>query len=342
MNIVLYISEPLYHTEPYRQLADYLVSLLPDGAHILHRGEIPVEPYSLVHFLGCPDFQMARAFRWAARQQVATVFSPLGCLQPWATHGHPALAAKRALLVKGAVMQADAIHAWSEAEMDTLDTLRWNSRVALIPNAVVTQSITAEEMGRHFHTFYQKVIDSNVVRLLPAHLRQLAYGLLQIGLEPNLLHQEEVCRPIREAAGQCGDADWRMLMLFAYDERITPYLHTGASRLGLTIPPFEIDAIDRYDAVAPYPDNDLPSEQDDSTSLLFSAIRQLAGEVRKHRAPLCHYAQLYQLLRHTDYDEQLLVQRLTKQHLYKATRRLMEQMQTITRLTEGYNPLAIL
>ena len=139
MNIVLYISEPLYHTEPYRQLADYLVSLLPDGAHILHRGEIPVEPYSLVHFLGCPDFQMARAFRWAARQQVATVFSPLGCLQPWATHGHPALAAKRALLVKGAVMQADAIHAWSEAEMDTLDTLRWNSRVALIPNAVVAE-----------------------------------------------------------------------------------------------------------------------------------------------------------------------------------------------------------
>lgn len=342
MNIVLYISEPLYQTEPYRQLTDYLSSLLPDGAHILHRGEIPVEPYSLVHFLGCPDLQMARALRRVSRQQVATVFSPLGCLQPWVTHHHPTEAVRRVLLVKEAVMQADAIHAWSEAEIDTLDTLRWNSRVALIPNAAVTQSITAEEMARRFHTFYQKIIDSNAVRLLPAHLRQLAYSLLQIGLEPNRLHQEEACRPIREAAGHCGDADWRMLMLFAYDERITPYLHTGASRLGLAIPPFEIDAIDRYDAVTPYPDNDLPSEQDDNTSLLFSAIQQMVGEVRKHRAPLCHYAQLYQLLRHTDYDEQQLVQRLTKQHLYKATQRLMEQMQTITGLTEGYNPLATL
>ena len=44
----------------------------------------------------------------------------------------------------------------------------------------------------------------------------------------------------------------------------------------------------------------------------------------------------------TDYDELQLVQRLTKQHLYKATQRLMEQMQTITGLTEGYNPLATL
>ena len=163
----------------------------------------------------------------------------------------------------------------------------------------------------------------------------MAYGLLQIGLNPNLLHQEEVCNPIREAAGQCGDADWRMLLLFAYDERITPYLHTGASRLGLAIPPFEIDAIDRYDAVAPYPESDLPSEQGDSISLLFSAIQQMVGEVRKHRAPLCHYAQLYQLLRHTDYDELQLVQRLTKQHLYKATQRLKEQKQAITAKTQA-------
>ena len=340
MNIALYISEPLYQTEPYRQLADYLASLLPGGAHILHRGEIPVEPYSLVHFLGCPDLQMSRALRRASRQPVAIVFSPLGCLQPWITHHHPTQAAKRALLVKEAVVQADAVHAWSEAEMDTLDTLRWNSRVELIPNAAVTQSITAEEMARRFHTFYQKVIDSNAIRLLPAQLRQLAYGLLQVGLEPNRLHQEEVCRPIREGADHCSETDWRMLMLFAYDERITPYLHTGANRLGITLPTFDIDTIDRYDAVAPYPDSDLPTEQDDSTSLLFSAIHQLLGEVRKHRAPLCHYAQLYQLLRHTDYDEQQLVQRLTKQHLYAATQRLMQQMQTITGLTEGYNPLA--
>ena len=111
MNIVLYISESLYQTEPYRQLTDNLVSLLPDGAHILHRGEISVEPYSLVHFLGCPGLQMARALRWASRQQVATVFSPLGCLQPWVTHHHPTRAAKRVLLVKEAVIQADAIHA---------------------------------------------------------------------------------------------------------------------------------------------------------------------------------------------------------------------------------------
>lgn len=92
----------------------------------------------VVHINGCWQPQLA-FFQWAAQSlQIPVVLSPHGMLEPWIVKRHfltrkwPAIH----LYQRGLVKRADYLHATADAEKENLLRLGWNSRIAVIPNAV--------------------------------------------------------------------------------------------------------------------------------------------------------------------------------------------------------------
>ena len=92
----------------------------------------------VVHINGCWQPQLA-FFQWAARSlKIPVVLSPHGMLEPWIVKRHywtrkwPAIQ----LYQRGLVKRADYLHATADAEKENLLRLGWNSRIAVIPNAV--------------------------------------------------------------------------------------------------------------------------------------------------------------------------------------------------------------
>ena len=92
----------------------------------------------VVHINGCWQPQLA-FFQWAAQGlRIPVVLSPHGMLEPWIVKRHfwtrkwPAIQ----LYQRGLVKRADYLHATADAEKENLLRLGWNSRIAVIPNAV--------------------------------------------------------------------------------------------------------------------------------------------------------------------------------------------------------------
>ena len=92
----------------------------------------------MVHINGCWQPQLA-FFQWAAQGlRIPVVLSPHGMLEPWIIKRHfwtrkwPAIQ----LYQRGLVKRADYLHATADVEKENLLRLGWNSRIAVIPNAV--------------------------------------------------------------------------------------------------------------------------------------------------------------------------------------------------------------
>ena len=93
---------------------------------------------NVVHINGCWQPQLA-FFQWAAQGlRIPVVLSPHGMLEPWIIKRHfwtrkwPAIQ----LYQRGLVKRADYLHATADVEKENLLRLGWNSRIAVIPNAV--------------------------------------------------------------------------------------------------------------------------------------------------------------------------------------------------------------
>lgn len=80
---------------------------------------------------------------------------------------------------------SQAIHAWSRTEQNYLERILQCVDLVFIPNAVVTRTISKEDMCDKFIKLYQKIIDTHVEMAIDRGLRQDVYSLLQIGLDYN-------------------------------------------------------------------------------------------------------------------------------------------------------------
>lgn len=104
----------------------------------------------VVHINGCWQPQLA-FFQWAARSlKIPVVLSPHGMLEPWIVKRHywtrkwPAIQ----LYQRGLVKRADYLHATADTEKDNLLRLGWNSRIAVIPNAVNIEELPLKDNWR--------------------------------------------------------------------------------------------------------------------------------------------------------------------------------------------------
>lgn len=104
----------------------------------------------IVHINGCWQPQLLFFQRAAQSLRIPVVLSPHGMLEPWIIKRHywtrkwPAIQ----LYQRGLVKHADYLHATAEKEKDNLLRLGWNTRIAVIPNAVNIEELPLKDNWR--------------------------------------------------------------------------------------------------------------------------------------------------------------------------------------------------
>ncbi len=326
----------------------------------------------IIHIHGCWSIYVATAARWAEQQGLPVVISLHGALQPWQWRPSTNLTndMRRYAFLEKAVRRADAIHVEGEMEMQRMKQLAWNPRVAIVRNALVTNRISTSSMAAQMTQLYQKVIDSNTFRLMTDEEKQAESILLRTALDyeytrrfsPSTLAWSLNDQTTNPQNVQALEADsWRKILIHASDEHILDYIQQAADLLMLNIAHINTDDVDRFPQKLQKPDGTLPIDhllarhalktkskldhlrQDEKPSDTEMAICHLFLNVQhqlRHTAlSRRHIAQLFSIIRYSDYNEDKLSRMLRHLKLTPFASRILQILHDTLALEEGFMPI---
>lgn len=361
MKILFYVTpeadaSPIYHEMvtqlafSMRELADVDVSSSQDAYSVQS-----LKVNDLVHIFGCWNIAATRLLLKAYHDHVPTVYSPLGGLQPWVVkHRKTALAlsSQRSMTHK-----ALAVHVCGKLEQETFRSLKWNNRVALIKNPILTSKISFPEMATQMFALYQKVIDSFSRLLLSDKACQAIGELLALGIDDTLLKDKHRIDNMRTLMAELSEADWRKISIYASDERIAESIKTGLTRLQLTAPICDVEDIERFMRDVHYTQgllqddkllsrnplvksklSDILEPNENKEKSVIVSLFNLKYEMEHHQAPLTHLADVYKVIRFSDADEDRLKEIARSMGILDFSQRLMTVMHDVLGLTEGFMP----
>ena len=326
----------------------------------------------IIHIHGCWSIYVATAARWAEQQGLPVVISLHGALQPWQWRPSTNLTndMRRYAFLEKAVRRADAIHVEGEMEMQRMRQLAWNPRVAIVRNALVTNRISTSSMAAQMTQLYQKVIDSNTFRLMTDEEKQAESILLRTALDyentrrfsPSTLAWSPNDQTTNPQNVQALEADsWRKILIHASDEHILDYIQQAADLLMLNIAHINTDDVDRFPQKLQKPDGTLPIDhllarhalktkskldhlrQDEKPSDTEMAICHLflnvQHQLRHTTLSRRHIAQLFAIIRYSDYNEDKLSRMLRHLKLTPFASRILQILHDTLALEEGFMPI---
>jgi len=311
--------------------------------------------YDIIHFFGCWSNSAYKLASKAYKHNIPYLLTPLGALQPWemAQHRKSMRFNKQHQLTS----KASAVHVCGKLEQETFTRLAWNKRQELIKNPVLTSQISFEETAQQLINLYQKILDSNARLLLNETAQQMIGALLQLGVNKNVLLKHEHIAKLQQTFETLTDNDWRQIFIYADEERITIPLTEGIRRLQKDVPEVNTDSINRFESDIEYPSGDLKADALLSKNLLLRnkvkdafanrgsdertlclLILNLNHELSRHKAPLLHLVNLYEYIRFSNLDEDMVKNMVSDLGLNDFAGRLMSVMQNFLGLTEGFMP----
>ena len=285
----------------------------------------------IVHCHGCWQYGIVNAGNFARKQGARIVLSPHGQLEPWVLEEKPLQEKfhKTALWQKPFVEKAYALIAFGKMEQQYLARLKWNPRIEVIHNAVITNSTTREKMCSQTFSVYQKVLDSNVLEQMDDDTHQLMTTIIKAGTLGDKrwteLHVPETI-------------DWRRMLIYAEQQNIRNYVDYGINILGLAAPSLDTAHLSAY-----YPENYqrpqsikklIGDYKGDETDYLLRMIRQT-----EKQPLLLHLIELSRELYRDTVNDDLLQEALEQKKLTKFAARLMQVLHEQTLLDEGYMPV---
>ena len=285
----------------------------------------------IVHCHGCWQYAVVNAGNFAHKQGARIVLSPHGQLEPWVLEEKPLQEKfhKTALWQKPFVEKAYALIAFGKMEQQYLAQLKWNPRIEVIHNAVITNSTTREKMCAQTFAVYQKVLDSNVLEQMDDDTQQLMVTIIKAG---TLGDNRWVELTMPEAV------DWRRMLIYAEHQNIRNYVDYGINILGLSAPSLDTEHLPAYfpeHYQRPQSIKQLIGEyKGDETDYLMRMIHQI-----EKQPLLLHLIEFTrELYRDTVNDDQL-IEAIGEKGLTKYAGRLMQVLHEQTLLDEGYMPV---
>ena len=292
----------------------------------------------IVHCHGCWTYWTVNAGRIAIKKGARIVISPHGQLEPWVTEEkviHEKLP-KTALWQKSFVEKAYSVIAFGKMEEKYLRQLKWNPRIEVIKNSVITNSISQQEMCSETFTVYQKVMDSNVLELMDENSLKLMATIIKIGI----LGDQRWTKASKESETipNVSSEDWRRILIYAEHENIRNYVDYGINILGLTTPHVDTEKIPAY-----FPEqykrpqtikHSIGEYNGYETEYLIKMIRQIQKEPL-----LLHIIELTRELYRDNVNDDELREALEEHKLAKYASRLIQVLQEQALLDEGYMPL---
>jgi len=338
---------------------------VPSAKSFIRR--MQAEQPSLVHICDCWSRGAWRVMRRCKAMSVPVVISPCRLLEPWHVRHHFWWSKLPQLLLyqRGMIQRAHAIVATTEQEQRHLlsmglhpsvgRTTPWNDRVVYVPDYRRTAAISEDDMKQAYAALYRKVLDSHPRMLMTANDRLAEDTLLRLGLG-----RDELSRAISEEQAErvrkLGPESWRRLLLHADDEGVLAEVRTGAALL--QIAPQSIAGIDRF---APREKKNREPLDTQQARLKPQLMEEYAAEIHaaapektvcaallntireKQRGTLSrrHLADLYTVVRFTDYDEQRLCRLLKLLKEQKRAAQLLQTLRDTLGLEEGFVPMGL-
>lgn len=294
------------------------------------------EKPDIIHVHGCWRPEMRHIVPLARKIGARIVISPHGQLQPWVVSQRwkSEKMPKTLLFQRKLVAKAYAIVAMGKMEEEGLRQRDWNPRIEVVKNALITESISKEEMAQQMLHIYNKVYDTATRHyMLPQTIDGLR-ALIKVGLTGDRRFVDDAHY---QACLSLSDVEWRKLLAYAYQESILGVVALGIKTLSLPIPDIDPTKIDYYKK------NQLPIPQGLKVKDDASPAKRLSKTLRRARAlnavhslDIRYIVEVADALLHSSADEDE-VRRLAFSLGAKGfMQRLMYILSTETLLEEGY------
>lgn len=296
--------------------------------------------YDILHIHGCWNSSLYFIARQAIKSGARIVLSPYGQLEPWVMKDNywNEKLPKQLLYLKRMVQQSYAVIIQGKMEEECMHKLGWNDRTVIIKNAIITHSITRQEMARQTYHIYRKVMDSNQLELMDEEMQSTLQQLIITGITSS---QQWLAEEPHSAPDTL--EKWRLLLCYAHQEKITNTILRGIQVMNFQAPDFDVEKIDYF----------LPSGYETPHSIesvigisfvsendrLLATFKYLKKLVLRNQLTIMHLIELDKELRQHDCEEDRLCEKLEEQNLLKMAGRLMQVMHDLTGFTEGFMPV---
>ncbi len=295
--------------------------------------------YDILHLHGCWRNSSWGIVNLAFRQGARLVVTPHGGLEPWVRQEgrFKEKLPKQLIYQRSIIKRAYAIIIQGSMEQECLQQLAWNTRTLIIRNAVITNTTTPQEMGQQTCQLYRKILDSNPLELMTDDTRNLLKALLSAGItgDKRWVH---LTTPTVLPTDQ-----WRLLLCYGHQEQVTETLKKGIRVLQLEAPDIDASQIDYF-----LPDGFQQAESIQQTigyefasenDRLMATFRYLRQLVSNGQLGVKHLVELNRELREHGCEEEALADDLQERYLLPLASRLMQLMDDLTGLTEGFMPV---
>ena len=290
----------------------------------------------IVHLHGCWHLSIAMASIVARKRGIRTIITPHGQLEPWIlkqqywTKKLP----KLHLYQRRCLQKAYCMIAMGRLEAGNLSNIGYNKRVETVLNAIVTDTITPEEMATQVYAIYMKVLDSDVHELMSPETRLAMRAIIKAGItgDKHWLTEQEA-----RACLNISHDEWHKIAVFACQENINSTIEHGISTLKLGMPLTLYETIDSY--VAPTkPIGKLTQslQATDSEQQIAELLETTNKYARRKVLRISHLIEISTLLRNAKVNEDKLAKMLQERRLMKHTSRLMQILADTTGLEEGF------
>lgn len=314
---------------------------LPDAIKAMKTSRVDI-----VHFHGCwrdSDFMIARKARKAGTR---IVISPHGQLEPWVVKQDywksrlPRIIAYQ----KRIVNDAFAVVVMGKMEENCMKHLGWNTRIEVVRNSMITDTITDKDMARKMLYIYNKVMDSHTFALLGEGERLAFASLIKAGIsrDARWLTDNENASISRLSA--CG---WRRIIIHAFHTSITDTIADGIDTLGISHPDIKPGEIPCYlpktekrkglfnKEIKPLPAV-IADDKGDHTESFSNFIKSLHKHASMGHLTIKDIIETAYQMRHVSIDERLFNEKMKEKSLDKFVSSLMQIMIDYTRMEEGF------
>lgn len=302
-----------------------------------------VQP-DVVHVHGSWDWHTAAVERAARSRRIVTIVSPHRGLSQellnidfW-NHKLPRLLAYQVWMIRN----CSAVVALNEKEAEGIRALNLKRRIEVLPPSA--DGIDGEEqLCKALLAAYSKSVDTAYAVNLTENERRL----VQVAVAAAVVAPEE--QPTERPSTESLDSvSYRRVFFYAHDEDVMQLFSDGCRKLGIPLPPIpDVAEIPRYH------DRKAKSRgalKDCNVSV--KGLRLPEGRIREREAvtmickawavsvprlTLRHYAELYDMFRHSDFDEDMVQTELKRLRLRRFTKRLQRILARMYGIKSGYD-----
>lgn len=342
-----------FYPESDRMIAQY-VNMLCDtmGEHaetstacnlLSVRKELRRQRPDILHLHGCWTLAAAIASRLARKNGVRTVLTPHGQLEQWIIKQRywKEKLPKIILYQKETVRRAYSVIAMGRMEESGLKRLNWNRRIETVRNPLITESISKQDACALILKTYRKVLDTDVLNVMNKSTARAIEPLIKAGLTGN--HQWLDDREYNALVNH-DDIDWRKILVYSHQENILQTVRHGMETLFLPVPDIPLAEVpcyypDGFTAPSPLSDT-IEDGKSDADKRIVAMIRLIRKHASRKKLSISHIVELSAELRRCDINDDKVAEMLEEQRLDKFARRLMQILNEMTGLDEGFMPVA--